>query len=78
MQNIDCTNDQSTESYRSSNETLSKMNDYSAKEFRRLEDELEKHTKLMKDMKKDLDYIFQRLRVVRGKIQTAYPESFEQ
>lgn len=50
------------------------MNDFSANEFKRLEDELEKHTKLMKDMKKDLDYIFQRLRVVRGKIQTAHPE----
>jgi hypothetical protein len=51
------------------------MNEFSAREFRRLEDELEKHTKLMKDMKKDLDYIFQRLRVVRGKIQAAHPDA---
>jgi hypothetical protein len=52
------------------------MHEFSNREFRRLEDELEKHTKLMKDMKKDLDYIFQRLRVVRGKIQAAHPEAW--
>lgn len=30
------------------------------------------------DMKKDLDYIFRKVRTIKTKLETKYPESFEQ
>lgn len=29
-------------------------------------------------MKKDLEYIFKKIRIVKGKLETKYPEAFEQ
>eukprot|EP01126_Amoeba_proteus_P051779 TRINITY_DN6207_c0_g1_i4.p1 TRINITY_DN6207_c0_g1~~TRINITY_DN6207_c0_g1_i4.p1 ORF type:complete len:112 (+),score=18.55 TRINITY_DN6207_c0_g1_i4:491-826(+) len=63
----------SLENFEASNEALLKINEFSSKEFRRLEDELEKHTRLMKEMKRDLEYIFVHLKTIRRKLQTNYP-----
>lgn len=32
----------------------------------------------MIDMKKDLEYIFKKIRTIKGKLETKYPEAFEQ
>lgn len=39
-------------------------------------EEFKKHTKLLAEMKKDLDYIFKKIRVIKAKVSTQYPEAF--
>lgn len=39
-------------------------------------EEFKKHTKLLAEMKKDLDYIFKKLRVIKSKVSTQYPDAF--
>lgn len=39
-------------------------------------DEFKKHTKLLAEMKKDLDYIFKKIRVIKSKVSSQYPEAF--
>lgn len=45
-----------------SNEALAKMNEFSEKEFELLEEEFQRNTRMMREMKKDLEYIFQKLK----------------
>jgi len=51
------------------------MNDFAGKEYARLMREYQKNTKMMKEMKQDLDYIFQKIRVLKGKVQSNYPQA---
>ena len=55
---------------------LSNCNSLSYSRFALAQKELKKHTTLMHDMKKDLDNIFKRIRVLKGKVATQYPEAF--
>lgn len=39
-------------------------------------EDFKKHTKLLHDMKKDLDYIFKKIRNIKSKLSTQYPQPF--
>lgn len=39
--------------------------------------EFKKHTILLTEMKKDLDYIFKKIRIVRNKLNQQYPQAFQ-
>lgn len=39
-------------------------------------EEFKKHTKLLAEMKKDLDYIFKKLRIIKTKISVQYPDAY--
>jgi hypothetical protein len=38
--------------------------------------EFKKHSQLLLEMKKDLDNIFKRIRVIKTKLNTQYPQAF--
>lgn len=40
-------------------------------------DDFKKHIKLINDMKKDLDYIFKKIRNIKSKIATQYPQAMK-
>lgn len=46
----------------SSNEALGKMNEFAAFEYDKLESEFERNSRMMREMKKDLEYIFQKIK----------------
>lgn len=39
-------------------------------------DEFKKHTKLLGEMKKDLDYIFKKIRIIKSKVSSQYPDAY--
>lgn len=39
-------------------------------------EDFKKHTKLLNEMKKDLDYIFKKIRAIQLKVSTQYPDAF--
>lgn len=39
-------------------------------------EDFKKHTKLLAEMKKDLDYIFKKIRIIKSKVSSQYPEAF--
>lgn len=41
-------------------------------------DDFKAYTKVVVDMKKDLDYIFKKIRSIRGKMATQYPDAVKQ
>lgn len=38
--------------------------------------EFKKHAQILTDMKKDLDYIFKKVRTIKNKLSAQYPEAF--
>jgi len=64
------------ESLVASTETLVKMNELSKQEYNKIEEDFEKHTRMMKEMKSDLDYIFQKIKFIRTKLDQHCPEAF--
>jgi hypothetical protein len=44
------------------NDTLSTANDFSLKAYTSINKDFEKHTRIMKELKKDLDFIFKKIR----------------
>jgi hypothetical protein len=48
----------------SSNEAMSKMNEFAETEYNKLETEYLRHARMMREMKKDLEYVFQKLKYV--------------
>ncbi|KAM9983663.1 hypothetical protein ACTFIY_000379 [Dictyostelium cf. discoideum] len=44
------------------NHMLSHFNEYSSQKYHQMSNDFEKHTKMLKEMKKDLDYIFKKTR----------------
>ncbi|KAK5575670.1 hypothetical protein RB653_006803 [Dictyostelium firmibasis] len=44
------------------NHMLSHFNEYSSQKYNQMSGDFEKHTKMLKEMKKDLDYIFKKTR----------------
>lgn len=42
------------------------------------EEDFKKHIKLVGEMKKDLEYIFRKIRSIKSKLNTQYPEAFQQ
>ena len=55
---------------------LSNCNTLSASRFSLAQKELKKHTTLLNEMKKDLDNVFKRIRVIKTKLANQYPASF--
>jgi len=62
--------------FRESNESLTAFNEFSAATYNNLFGEYEKHTKNVKEMKKDLENIFKRIRHLQSMLRQRYPESF--
>ncbi|KAI3906792.1 hypothetical protein MKW98_004825 [Papaver atlanticum] len=59
-----------------SNAILSHFNDYSERCFAQVAPDFNRNTRLLSSMKTDLDYIFLKLRSMKGKIVATYPDAF--
>ncbi|EGG15292.1 hypothetical protein DFA_10126 [Cavenderia fasciculata] len=55
------------------NNALQHFNEYSSQKYGQLSNDFEKHTKMLKDMKKDLDYIFRKTRQLQGLLNDKFP-----
>ena len=55
---------------------LSSLNDFSEDTFQDCAAEFRQHTKTLVDMKKQLDSIFRRIRHLKAKVSTLYPEAY--
>eukprot|EP00026_Physarum_polycephalum_P016635 Phypoly_transcript_17591.p1 GENE.Phypoly_transcript_17591~~Phypoly_transcript_17591.p1 ORF type:complete len:135 (+),score=26.11 Phypoly_transcript_17591:344-748(+) len=62
--------------FKESNESLTHFNEFSATTYTNLSGEYERHTKALKEMKKDLDNVFKRIRQMQSMLRQRYPESF--
>ncbi|XP_053675951.1 kxDL motif-containing protein CG10681 [Anopheles nili] len=62
--------------FEKTNEMLLNCNALSASRLKIATDDFKKHTKLLNDMKKDLDYIFRKIRSIKTKIGIQYPTAF--
>lgn len=58
------------------NAVLSHFNEYSEWCFAEVSGDFSRNTRLLKSMKSDLDYIFQKLRSMKMKIMATYPDAF--
>ncbi|XP_041972834.1 kxDL motif-containing protein CG10681 [Aricia agestis] len=58
-------------------EMLTNCNQLSASRLRAATTEFKKHTQLLLDMKKDLEYIFKKIRAIKTKLSTQYPEAYK-
>ncbi|XP_060553455.1 kxDL motif-containing protein 1-like [Ruditapes philippinarum] len=63
--------------FEKTNEMLINFNILSANRFAITSQQFRRHTQLMYEMKKDLDSIFKRIRVIKDKLGKSYPESFK-
>uniref|UniRef100_A0A2P2IR46 KxDL domain-containing protein n=1 Tax=Rhizophora mucronata TaxID=61149 RepID=A0A2P2IR46_RHIMU len=59
-----------------SNAVLSHFNEYSENCFAEVSPDFTRNTRLLKSMKSDLDYIFQKLRSMKSKLLATYPDAF--
>ncbi|XP_058214640.1 kxDL motif-containing protein LO9-177-like [Rhododendron vialii] len=59
-----------------SNAVLSHFNEYSEQCFAEVSSDFSRNTRLLRSMKSDLDYIFQKLRSLKAKILATYPDAF--
>ncbi|KAK6267466.1 hypothetical protein QUC31_011626 [Theobroma cacao] len=59
-----------------SNAVLSHFNEYSEHCFAEVSSDFSRNTRLLKSMKSDLNYIFQKLRSMKEKIMATYPDAF--
>lgn len=55
---------------------LTNCNALSATRLKTIGPEFKKYTQLLIDMKKDLDYIFKKIRAIKGKLSVQHPEAF--
>ncbi|XP_063698658.1 kxDL motif-containing protein CG10681 [Culicoides brevitarsis] len=62
--------------FEKTNEMLVNCNALSSSRLKLAQDEYKKMTKLLLEMKKDLDYIFKKVRIIKGKLNTQYPTAF--
>ncbi|XP_017893612.1 protein CBFA2T3-like isoform X2 [Ceratina calcarata] len=64
--------------FEKTNEMLTNCNQLSVNRLKTAGSEFKRHTALLVEMKKDLDYIFKRIRVVRNKLNQQYPQAFNE
>jgi len=57
---------------------LTNCNALSQHRLKNVAEDYKKHSKLLIEMKKDLEYIFKKIRFVKQKLENKYPEAFEQ
>ncbi|XP_055688659.1 kxDL motif-containing protein CG10681 [Lutzomyia longipalpis] len=62
--------------FEKTNEMTLNCNILSASRLKKATEDLKEHTKLLHDMKKDLDYIFKKIRTIKGKLNAQYPQAF--
>lgn len=62
--------------FEKTNEMLLNCNALSTSRLKVASDEFKKHTKLLGEMKKDLDYIFKKIRIIKSKVSSQYPDAF--
>ena len=62
--------------FEKTNEMLLNCNALSQSRLKIATDDFKKHTKLLHDMKKDLDYIFKKIRNIKSKLGNQYPQAF--
>lgn len=62
--------------FEKTNEMLTNCNQLSVNRLKTAGSEFKKHTALLVEMKKDLDYIFKRIRLVKSKLSQQYPQAF--
>ncbi|XP_065088111.1 kxDL motif-containing protein CG10681 [Ochlerotatus camptorhynchus] len=62
--------------FEKTNEMLLNCNALSQSRLKIASEDFKKHTKLLHDMKKDLDYIFKKIRNIKSKLSTQYPLPF--
>lgn len=55
---------------------LTNCNALSASRLKTVAPEFKKHTQMLVDMKKDLDYIFKKIRAIKTKLSSQYPNEF--
>ncbi|XP_015944351.1 LOW QUALITY PROTEIN: uncharacterized protein LOC107469493 [Arachis duranensis] len=59
-----------------SNAVLSHFNEFSEHCYAEISGDLARNTRILKSIKTDLDYIFQKLRSMKSKILNTYPDAF--
>ncbi|ERL88287.1 kxDL motif-containing protein CG10681 [Dendroctonus ponderosae] len=64
--------------FEKTNEMLTNCNALSASRLKTVAPEFKKHIHLLVEMKKDLDYIFKKLRAIKMKLSAQYPEAFSE
>ncbi|KAH0948179.1 hypothetical protein HN011_012309 [Eciton burchellii] len=64
--------------FEKTNEMLTNCNQLSINRLKTAGTEFKKHTALLIEMKRDLDYIFKRIRLVKSKLSQQYPQAFNE
>ncbi|XP_011504388.1 PREDICTED: kxDL motif-containing protein CG10681 [Ceratosolen solmsi marchali] len=62
--------------FEKTNEMLTNCNHLSVNRLKSAGSEFKKHTALLVDMKKDLDYIFKKVRIIKNKLSQQYPQAY--
>lgn len=62
--------------FEKTNEMLTNCNQLSVNRLKTAGSEFKKHTALLVEMKKDLDYIFKKVRVIKNKLSQQYPQAY--
>lgn len=57
---------------------LTNCNALSQNRLKNVTEDYKKNCKLLIDMKKDLEYIFKKIRTIKGKLEQKYPVAFDQ
>ncbi|XP_076239018.1 kxDL motif-containing protein CG10681 isoform X2 [Calliopsis andreniformis] len=64
--------------FEKTNEMLTNCNQLSINRLKTAGNEFKKHTALLIEMKKDLDYVFKRIRIIKNKLSQQYPQAFNE
>ncbi|KAL1502177.1 hypothetical protein ABEB36_007359 [Hypothenemus hampei] len=62
--------------FEKTNEMLTNCNALSASRLKTVGPEFKKHIHLLLEMKRDLDYVFKKIRSIKSKLSSQYPEEF--
>jgi len=62
--------------FEKTNEMLTNVNSLSATRLEKAQADFKKHTHVVEEMKKDLENIFKRIRVLKSKVATQMPEAY--
>ncbi|CAO3609493.1 unnamed protein product [Cunninghamella echinulata] len=71
------TQHESLETYQTTQKNLRAFNDFSQARYQQVHKHFETHTKLLREVKTDLDSAFIKLRKVKAKLQAKYPEEMK-
>lgn len=64
--------------FEKTNEMLLNCNALSSSRLKNSQEDFKKMTKLLLEMKKDLDYVFRKVRTIKTKLATQHPKAFEE